>query len=67
MNHHRYFTIIWHEKGYKQWIGVLELLTHLSAQMFLLAMFYDIQVSRYVMQLCRSSWRALVCIKSCNS
>ena len=50
LDHHRYFTTIFHEKGYKQWVGVLELLTHLSAQMFLLAMFYEIQVTTHLIR-----------------
>jgi hypothetical protein len=43
MHHHQYLSLLSMESGYRRWVKLLELLTNLTANMFLLAVFYDIQ------------------------
>ncbi len=40
---HKYFSVFFLDTGYQKWIGALELLTNLTANMFLLAVFYNLE------------------------
>jgi hypothetical protein len=43
MHKHRYMRIFLHEKGFRKFVGTLEIVTLLSAHMFLMAVFFDVE------------------------
>lgn len=43
MYNHKYFAVLLRERGFRKWVGGFELLTNLTANMFLLAVFYNVQ------------------------